>query len=184
MRNKFTSRAIVAVVSLIPGVGASFMAQADLITLQVPDIPGDAAFAANNGLPPDSIRVLTVGNSVRLPPCDPGGGGGCGGKPIFGALSLVKQFGASSGPLFLSVVTGKFAPTAKIKFYRVRDGAATAYYTITLQDVLISSQQWQGNAAADQADSEMIEFAFSRISLRDHETGSRACYDLVTGETC
>jgi hypothetical protein len=55
---------VAAALSFGIAIGVSFAARADIITLQLPNVPGDATFAANNGLPADSIRVLTVGNSV------------------------------------------------------------------------------------------------------------------------
>ena len=112
MRYKNALGKVVLGMSFALALGAPLAANADVIALQLPGIPGDAKFAANNGLPLDSIRVLTVGNSVEnsTPVCP--GGGGCAGKPIFSELSLVKKFGESSAPIFLLVAQGRHLPTA------------------------------------------------------------------------
>jgi type VI secretion system Hcp family effector len=185
MRNKIASRSVAAVLSFGIAVGVSFAAQADIITLQLPNIPGDAKFAANNGLPLDSIRVLTVGNSVEAsnPGCS--GGGACSGKVNFSDLSIVKKFGESSAPLFLLVARGAHLPTATVTFYRVKQGVPAKYYTITLQDVIVASQQWVGNSnGVDAADSESVGLSYSRITLLDNDTGSSACFDVKTNVSC
>ena len=183
MRYTFASRRFIVAVSLVLTLGIPFSALADVITLQLPDIPGDSKFAANNGLPPDSIRVLTVGNSVEATESCVGGGG-CSGKAILTNLSIVKKFGESSAALFLNAVQGRHLINATISFYRMKTGAPVKYYTITLSDVRIASQTWEGNSSAvDTADTEKLELGYSRITLLDNETGSRACYDLRTADS-
>jgi type VI secretion system Hcp family effector len=165
-------------------LGAPLAANADIIALQMPNIPGDAKFAANNGLPLDSIRVLTVGNSVEnsAPPISGGGGSG---KAVFSSLSLVKKFGESSAPLFLVAAQGRHLQTATISFYRVKQGVPAKYYTITLEDVVVAAQKWVGNSnGVDAADSESLELAYNKITLLDNETGSRACYDISRNVAC
>jgi type VI secretion system Hcp family effector len=185
MRIRIASRRVAAVLSFGFAVGASFAARADLITLQLPNIPGDTKFATNNGLPLDSIRVLTVGNSVATS-VDAGSGGGSGaGKAIFSDLAVVKKFGDSSAPLFLLVARGMHLPSATVTFYRVKQGVPAKYYTITLQDVLVSSQEWVGNSnGVEAADSESVKLAYSRITLLNNETGTSACYDVKALTTC
>ena len=187
MRNQIASRRVAAALSFGIAVGASFAARADIITLQLPNVPGDAKFATSNGLPADSIRVLTVGNAVEnsAAGCTGGGGGGCAGKAIFSELSIVKKFGESSAPLFLLVTQGTHLLTATVSFYRVKQGVPAKYYTITLQDVFVGSQQWVGNSnGVDAADSESVTLTYSRITLLDNETGSSACYDVRANMTC
>lgn len=184
MGNKLASRKVAAALSFGLAVGASFAARADLITLQMPNVPGDSKFAANNGLPADSIRVLTVGNSVETTTgsCT---GGACAGKPIFSDMTIVKKFGESSAPLFLLVAKGMFLPTATITFYRVKQGVPAKYYTITLNEVTVTAQKWVGNSSGvDAADSESIELSYSRITLLDNETGSTACYNVKGSLAC
>lgn len=166
-------------------VGAPLAAGADIIALQLPNIPGDAKFAANNGLPLDSIRVLTVGNSVENTAPDSTGSGGGAGKPIFSNLALVKKFGESSAPLFLAAAQGRHLQTATITFYRVKQGVPAKYYTIKLDDVVVAAQKWVGNSSGvDAADSESIELAYAKITLLDNETGSSACYDIARAAAC
>lgn len=185
MRKQIASRRVAAAFSLAIAVGASSAAQADIITLQMPNIPGDAKFATNNGLPLDSIRVLTVGNSVENTGAGSSGGGGGAGKAVLSDLTIVKKFGESSAPLFLLATQGTHLPTATVSFYRIKQGAPVKYYTITLQDVTVASQRWVGNSnGVDTADSENVSFAYSRITLLDNETGSRACFDVKTNTNC
>jgi type VI secretion system Hcp family effector len=161
-------------------VGVPWIAHADIIALQLPNVPGDERFAAANGLPADSIRVLTVGNSVGVD-CS---SGRCE-RPEFSNVSVTKKFGESSAPLFLTAATGKPLPTATISFYRMKQGVAVRYYTITLQNVTITSQAWVGNSnEVGSTDVEDLELQYSRITLFDNETGSRACFDVQGGQTC
>ena len=182
MRYSIASRKVC--VALFFGLAMPMVAHSDIIALQLPNIPGDARFAAANGLPADSIRVLTVGNAVEnVMECV--GGGSCTGKAVFSNVSVTKKFGESSAPIFLTVVRGTFLPTATISFYRMRQGAPVRYYTITLQEVSIAKQSWVGNSnAVDSPDAENIELSYARITLLDNETGSRACFDVRRSETC
>jgi type VI secretion system Hcp family effector len=186
MRTKIASRKVAAALSFGLAIGVSFATRADIISLQLPGIPGDAKFAANNGLPADSIRVLTVGKAVRNIIPDGGGGGAGTGKAFFSELSIVKKFGESSAPLFLLVAKGMHLLSATVTFYRTKQtGVLAKYYTITLKDVTVVSQQWVGNSnGVDAADSERVELSYSQITLLDNETGSSACYDLKTNLTC
>ncbi|MGB7738145.1 MAG: type VI secretion system tube protein Hcp [Steroidobacteraceae bacterium] len=183
MRYKIASGKAALAMSFALSIVCPLVAHADIIALQIPNIPGDAKFATNNGLPADSIRVLTVGNSVEF--SGGTGGGGSVGKAIFSNLSIVKKFGESSAPLFLSVATGRFVPSATVSFYRVKQGVPVRYYTILLDDVSVRSQKWVGNAnGVDGADAENIELAYSRIRLRDEESGVTVCYDIKTLSQC
>jgi type VI secretion system secreted protein Hcp len=127
--------------------------------------------------------VLTVGNSVEHTG-GTGGGGGLG-KAIFSDLSVVKKFGDSSAHLFLIAAEGRRLPTATVSFYRVKQGAPVKYYTITLHDVTIASQEWVGNSnGVDAADSENVALAYSKIELFNNETNTGACYDLKQNRSC
>jgi type VI secretion system secreted protein Hcp len=185
MRSQKASGRVAGVLSFGIAVAASFSVRADIITLQLPNVPGDAKFAANHGLPPDSIRVLTVGNSVENSGAGGTGGGGGAGKAIFSDLSIVKKFGESSAQLFLLVAQGAHLPTATVSFYRAKQGVPAKYYTITLQDVIVAAQQWVGNSnGVDAADSESVSLTYSRITLTNNETGSSACYDVRLNMSC
>jgi type VI secretion system secreted protein Hcp len=172
-------------VAFLLATGLPMVAFGDIITLQIPNIPGDAKFAANNALPADSIRVLSVGNGVENTPCDPAGAGGCAGKAIFDNVSILKKFGESSPSLFLAVARGVHFPTATISFYRMKNGAPVKYFTISLDEVTIASQKWIGNSnAVDSADSENVEISYTRIIMLDNETGARACFDRRLTSQC
>jgi type VI secretion system secreted protein Hcp len=172
-------------IAFLLATGLPIVALGDIITLQIPTIPGDAKFAANNALPADSIRVLSVGNAVENTPCDPAGAGGCAGKAVFENVSILKKFGESSPSLFLAVARGVHFPTATINFYRLKGSTPVKYFTILLDDVTIASQKWVGNAGAvDSADSENVEINYSRIIMLDAETGARACYDRRLVSQC
>jgi len=172
-------------IAFLLATGLPMVALGDIITLQIPTIPGDAKFAANNALPLDSIRVLTVGNGVANTPCDPAGAGGCTGKAIFDNVSILKKFGESSPSLFLAVARGTHFPTATINFYRIKAGTPVKYFTISLDEVTIASQKWVGNSGAvDSADSEDVEISYNRIIMLDVETGARACWDRKQVSQC
>jgi type VI secretion system secreted protein Hcp len=156
------------------------LARADIITLEIPGIPGDIR-NASLGLPANAIRVLSVGADIRNQTATVGGGSGIG-KPVLSDLSLVKRFGASTPGLFLATATGKRFPEATIRFYRNRNGLEL-YYTITLREAAVTSQKWLGDGTADSADTESLTLAYTRITLLDAVTGARACYDVVTTDT-
>jgi type VI secretion system Hcp family effector len=175
--------------SLALGILASAVvssaALADVITLQVPGIPGDAKFAASNGLPADSIKVLTVSGSAENPVAMSGSSGGGAGKVNFSRLSVVKKFGESSAPLFLQVARGLILPTVTVNFYRIKQGAPVKYYSITLQNVTVAGQTWVGNSnAVDSLDSENLEFVYSTITFQDVDSNTRACFDVQRNQTC
>ncbi len=186
MPHQIAPRRVAAALCFGIAVVAPFAARADIITLQITNIPGDTKFATNNGLPADSIRVLTVGNSVANTGAGaPGGGGGGVGKAIFSNLSILKKFGESSAPLFLLVAQGAHVQTATVSFYRVKQGVPAKYYTITLQDVALASQEWVGNSnGVDAADSESIALAYSQITLYDNETNTSVCYNVKSNQKC
>jgi type VI secretion system Hcp family effector len=185
MRYRNALGKVVLGMSFALALGAPIAANADVIALQLPNIPGDAKFAANNGLPLDSIRVLTVGNSVENVTGICPGGGGCAGKAIFSDLSLVKKFGESSAPIFLLVAQGRHLQTATVSFYRMKQNVLSKYYTITLQDVTVASQAWVGNSnGVDAADAESIKLTYAKITLLDNETGSTVCYDVARNLGC
>jgi type VI secretion system secreted protein Hcp len=172
-------------IAFLLATGLPIVALGDIITLQIPTIPGDAKFAANNALPADSIRVLSVGNAVENTPCDPAGAGGCAGKAVFENVSILKKFGESSPSLFLAVARGQHFQTATISFYRLKGSTPVKYFTISLDEVTIASQKWVGNAGTvDSADSENVEISYTRITMLDIETGARACFDRRLTSQC
>ncbi len=177
MNRKITSSKAGRIAAFVLAAAVPLVAHADVITLQMPGIPGDTKFAANNALPPDSIRVLTVENSVTTTTSTVGGGGA--GKAVFSNLGVVKKFGESSAALFLNAATGRHLTSAVVTFYRIKQGLPIKYYTITLTDVTITSQKWLGNSGAtDSLDSENLLLDYARITLFDNETGTRACFDV------
>jgi len=182
MGYKIDLRKVAIAMSFGLAVGAPTLAYSDIITMQMDGIPGETAFAQKYDLPLDSIRVLTVGNSVKSAiDCS---SGSCLNVITVGNLTAVKNFGESSGPLFLLAVTGKAIKIATISFYRAQDGLLTKYYTITVRNLYIASQKWVGNASGDKADAESLELAFAQIELLDNETGSKTCFDVKRKATC
>jgi type VI secretion system secreted protein Hcp len=172
-------------IAFLLAIGLPMVALGDIIALQIPNIPGDSRFAANNGLPADSIRVLSVGNGIENTGADPTGGGGGTGKAIFSNVSILKKFGESSPSLFLGVASGRHFQTATISFYRVKQGTPVRYFTITLSDVTIASQKWVGSSnQVDSADSENVELGYTRIIMLDNDTGARACFDRRLVSEC
>ena len=185
MRKVSGVRGLTSALSIGIAVAVSFVARADIITLQLPNVPGDVNFASNNGLPLDSIRVLTVGHSVETRQTTTGGAGGGAGKAVFSDLSIVKKFGDSSAALFLLVAQGQHLPTATVSFYRMKQSVPVKYYTITLKDVTVASQEWVGNSnGVDAADSESVKLRFSQITLTNTESNTSVCYDVKLITTC
>ena len=175
---------VVLAMSFGLAAGVPLVAQSDVITLQIPGIAGDTKFATSNGLPLDSIRVLTVATGVENTGTTSGGGSGTG-KAILSNVSIVKKLGESSPALFLQAVRGTHFQNATISFYRMKQGVPSKYYTITLNEIFVRSLSWVGNSSAvDAADAENLELEYSRITLLDDVTGARVCYDVKTLATC
>jgi type VI secretion system secreted protein Hcp len=183
------SRKLSCVIGAVIIFGCPMIAAAsDLITLQMPNVPGDLAMSTALGLPAGSIEILAlsdgVSNSISL-----AGTGGGAGKANFSNLSLSKRFDGASPALFLGTATGRSFPQALVTFYHVNNkGAATAYFTITLTHVIIASDQFAGSEKSSVRDSvldaESFSLAYEQIQLTDVATAATSCWNVAQNNAC
>lgn len=152
-------------------VGITAPVNADIITLQIPGVAGDAEFSAANRLPADSIEVLSAENSVGRP----------AGSAAAENLSILKRFGASSPSFFLASISDRFYPTATITFFREKNqGVPAKYFTIVLYEARIQSQHWAGTSGDRKSDTERLKLSYNRIAMIDNVSGMAACWNLLT----
>ena len=171
---------VLAAAVLIMGASELTQAAQDLLAIQISGVPGDAAFATANALPPASVQVLAASLGLSTPVSL--SGGVIVGKTNFADLSIAKNFNNSSPALALAEITGKVIPTAILSFYTGTPGAWTRYYVVTLTNALVTSISLGDNSGGNA--SENVTFAYSQIRFTDTLSGATECYNLVTSTTC
>jgi type VI secretion system Hcp family effector len=165
--------------------GPMVAAARDLITLQMPNIPGDLALSKALGLPAGSIEILSLSGGVsEVTPFSSAGSGAGAHMPNFSSLSLTKRFDGASPAVFLATASGKAFPQALVTFYHVTQGGVTAYYTITLTQVFVSSDQFAGIDKNSALDTESFKLDYGQIQLTDVATATTSCWNVVQNTTC
>jgi type VI secretion system secreted protein Hcp len=131
----------------------------------------------NNGQ--GTIPALTWSFGVTVPTSVSTGGGGGAGKANLSDLTVTRRADGCTPILFEDVVTGK-----RIKQVTIvqQDSQKDDIFTVTLQDVIISSYQLGGDQSSE-LPVEQVGFNFAKICVADSVTGTKACWDLRTGRT-
>lgn len=106
------------------------------------------------------------------------GSGGLAGKVVVSSLNVSKRADSCSPRLFADVVTGRHIKTVTI----VQENTRSDAFTVTLSDVVVSSYQLGGTESTE-LPTEQIAFGFSRICLTDSQSGTKTCYNPLTGTT-
>ena len=106
------------------------------------------------------------------------GSGGSGGKVVLSTVSISKRADSCSPRLFADVVTGRHIKSVTI----VQENTKSEAFTVALSDVIISSYQLGGNESTE-LPTEQIAFLFSKICLTDSQSGTKTCYNPLTGTT-
>jgi type VI secretion system Hcp family effector len=176
-----TRSAVLAAAALFMGASELTQAAQDLLAIQISGVPGDAAFATANALPPASVQVLAA-NTGLLTVVDLVNGGVSVGKTNFQQLNISKNFNNSSPALALAEITGKVIPTAILSFYTGTPGAWTRYYTVTLTNAYVTTIALGDSAGGNAI--ENVYFFYSQIRYTDNLTGATECFNLVTNTTC
>jgi type VI secretion system secreted protein Hcp len=118
-----------------------------------------------------------------------GGGGGGAGKVSMQDIHFTRRLDKASPMLMLACATGQHIPTAKLTCRKSgSDGSQVEYYTITLNDVLVSGVS-TGGTSGDPLPTESISLNFTKIEWvyvpvdADGKPGEpvRAEYDLDSG---
>lgn len=106
------------------------------------------------------------------------GSGASAGKVAVSTLNISKLADSCSPRLLGAVVTGQHIKTVTI----VQENTRTEAFTVTLSDAIVSSYQIGGSESAE-FPTEQISFNFSKICLADSQTGTKTCYNALTGTT-
>jgi type VI secretion system secreted protein Hcp len=143
--------------SALATIQSSSFAAVDMF-LKLGDIQGEAQDAKHEG----EIDVLAWSWSMSQTPPDFGGGGGAG-RPLIRALSITKYIDASSAPIYMNLLTGKFIPEATLT---VRKAGADPleFIKIDMKDVLVTSTNPGGSGGEDRL-SENISLNFREVCI-------------------
>lgn len=163
---------------LFYSVGLSGIAQADSIYMsvvgQAQGLISENASPGNEGHE-DEITVFGFGHSVTIP-TDPQSGQPTGTR-VHRPLRIFKAFDNSSPRLYQALVTGELLPQVVVRFWRQNpSGALEHYYTIALEDALISDM----TAAAGSDGSgtrEVVSYVYRRITWTMEISGVTASDD-------
>lgn len=95
------------------------------------------------------------------------GGGAGAGKVSFSDISVTKTLDKSSPKLMLAVAQGEHIRKATLSATKTTKAGTIDYYTITMEDVLVSSFQQSGatNKGGDVAPTESVSFNFAKIKV-------------------
>jgi type VI protein secretion system component Hcp len=105
-----------------------------------------------------------------------GGGGSSTRKASLYDLNVARRADSCTPFLFATAVTGKSYKSVTIV---QQDTQKDDIFTVTLQDVVISSYQLGGDQSGE-VPVEQIGFNFDRICVADSVTETKACWDLRT----
>jgi type VI secretion system secreted protein Hcp len=126
--------------------------------LQIDGIPGESTDAGH----PNTIEVWSFSFGVKNPPTFTAGAGSAAGKATFSEISFTKKVDRSSPLFYLHCVQGKRIPKA-ILYGATRGEGGDDVYTITLEDVLVSSIQT--GAASDGGADESLALNFTKFHV-------------------
>lgn len=127
-----------------------------------------------------TIVLLGVSQKVT----NTGGTSAGTGRAVFGDLVMSKNLDRTSPLLMLGAALGFHLATVTIRFYNDQV-PLTNYYTIVLNNVIITSIDTVGSPAGTQNTSlETLSLSFTRISLRDELHGIATCWDVASNAKC
>ena len=137
--------------AIAAGAAAPVSALADVF-LMLDTIEGDSTDAKHK----NEIEILTYTQSFKNSVPDSTGGGGGAGKVTCGDVTVTKNIDKSSPLLIKAVATGQHIKKAVLTFRTVGQ-RNLEYYTVTMQDVLITS--------IDQTDQNNPARIFERVQI-------------------
>lgn len=128
---------------------------------------------------PNAMRCSYYGYAVSVPTTGGGSGGGGGaGKPERQPIVIQKSINHTSPQFMKALLQGKHVKTATIELRR----GAKVYYTITMEDVLITSIQHSVPEDDIEPDVvEEVEFVFQKVEFKAAD-GTSVVDDVKTGK--
>jgi len=121
------------------------------------------------------IPALSWSFGVSNPTQATTGGGTASGKAHLTDVSVSRRADGCSPLLFAASVTGKVFKSVTITQQDIQKDDT---FTVTLQDVILSSFQLAGDHS-NEVPSEQIGFSYEKICVADNGTDTKACWDLT-----
>ena len=134
-------------------------------------------------------QIVVNSFSVGLTAPTSSSGGAGAGKPSFSNLTITKTLDKSSPILFLDCAEGTIISHAVLSF-QSQIGSQTVFYTITLNNVQVTSVESSGSSGGDNRPGESISLAFQSIQWTYQQLDSNGnpvgspittSYNLSTG---
>ena len=128
--------------------------------LEIDGIKGES----NDSKHPGTIEVDSFSWGVTNVGSHGAGGGGGAGKVTFQDLHFSTSVNKSSPLLMLACATGQHIKKA-VLFVRKQGGDQQEYYTITLEDLLVSSYSPGGHSGSHAVPVEQVSLNFAKIKF-------------------
>lgn len=153
--------------------------------MKIPDIPGESQRAEHE----DEIEIHGISWKVQAD-TDASGGGRTVSRPKFSAITVKKDYDASSPYLFLS--TAQRRSFDEITFTLTRqsqEGGDFAYLTITLTNCVVTNYDVTGELNSNELPTEEVSLVYESINIKyvvqadDHSAGDEheIEYDVAAG---
>ncbi|MCK4873993.1 MAG: type VI secretion system tube protein Hcp [Phycisphaerales bacterium] len=112
---------------------------------------------------PDAVKVIGLSHMVHMPVDDQGQPSGI---RLHGQLTITKNIDKATVLLYQAWATGQHIPEVEIKMYREAPGEAELYYTITLENVIVTviETDMPVQSSGMFAHLEKVSFAYQRIT--------------------
>jgi type VI secretion system secreted protein Hcp len=125
----------------------------------------------------DEIFALGFGHNITIPR-DPQSGQPTGSR-VHNPLRIYKFFDKASPLLYQALVTGEPLTKVELKFYRTSTvGAQEHFYTITLEDAVISDISSSVITTSDGVqEREVVSFSYRKITWTNEITGTASSDD-------
>lgn len=157
MKTRLSALLQLTAVALLTLAGASSVSAADDYFLKIDGIPGESQDARH----PGEIELGSFSWAVSNSGSTAGGGGAGAGKASFQDFAITARMSKASPRLFLACASGEHIKSALLTVRRA-GREQQEYYTIKMEDVLVSRVE---NSAADgAAPGDAVMFKFSKIT--------------------
>lgn len=102
-----------------------------------------------------------------------GSGGLSGGKVSISSFNFMKKTEKSSTTLFAACCQGDHFATAKLTMRKAGGGAGQqVFLTYEFTDCMVESIQWSGSSGGDDAPTESVSMAFSKVKVTYYMQGA------------
>ena len=126
--------------------------------LEIDGIKGESSDSKHK----DTIEIESFSWGATNAGSHASGGGGGAGKVVFQDLHFTTHVNKSSPLLMLACATGQHIKKA-VLFVRKQGGDQQEFYTVTLEDILVSSYQSGGHAGGGSVPTDQFALNFTKI---------------------